>query len=74
MGDLNKIRLYPVGKNTIVLNSANVIELEPDPTLPNGFIPSNAIGGSNVKSNLETPKPKAGPIGGGTTKAPLGVI
>jgi hypothetical protein len=73
MGDLNKIRIYPIGNNSIVLSDPNTIELEPDISTPNGFIPSNYIGGSDVKASLETAKPTAGPLGGNATKSPLGV-
>lgn len=56
MADPNKIRLYPINFNQILLESVNVIMLEIDPFVPAGWKPAPGvipIGGSDVKAVLE---------------------
>ncbi len=52
MGDLNKIRLYPIDYNQIVrTQDVNEIDLEADPFLPNGWLPnpdSTVLGGGDA--------------------------
>lgn len=62
MGDPNKIRLFPIDPNSIVLAGDNDIELEPDPFRPPGWKPPpgvTPIGGNDVKATLTDLDPRA---------------
>jgi len=58
MADVNKIRLFPIDDNEILV-TGNFLNLDCDAFLPSGWAPPpdvKSIGGSNVKGKLTDPK------------------
>jgi len=58
MADVNKIRLFPIDDNKILV-SGNFVNLDCDAFLPAGWVSPpdvKVIGGSNVKGALTDPK------------------
>ena len=73
MVDVNKIRLYPIDFNSILVDG-NSINLECEPSVPSGWGPSpgvKVVGGSDVKSNVGGSNVKSN-VGGSNVKGTLG--
>jgi hypothetical protein len=74
MADPNKIRIYPIDPNVIVLDSVNVIELESDPFRPDGHVLDpgvTPIGGSDIKKKISASGGSSATVGGSNVKADL---